>query len=100
MECEICYMKEATYKIQCDSIVPHRMCPTCEQEWRLKAEPTRSGRIMTCPFCRKEERGTRTSLSYEMELKKVYEELHQERHRLASHRLPSHTSNYFATLVH
>lgn len=86
MECAICYTEEATYKIQCKSTIPHMICNSCEQEWRMKPVPTRTGRVMKCPFCRKEENyfedpsnWSRTSLSYEMELKKVYEELYQAR---------------------
>ena len=98
MECAICYTKEATYKIQCKSTIPHMICNSCEQEWRMKSLPTRTGRVMKCPFCRKEENyfedpsnWSRTSLSYEMELKKVYEELHQAKNATASARFPSVT---------
>ena len=74
MECPICYKEVAMYKVQCGSIIPHMMCETCEHEWRMKRNPTRTGRIMTCPFCRKEETG-RTAASYEKELKALYEQL-------------------------
>ncbi len=77
-ECQICYVKDVKYTIQCGSSVPHQMCFDCEREWRLKAKPTSSGRLITCPFCRKEEKepGLRGRSSYEAELKLLYQQLH------------------------
>jgi hypothetical protein len=78
MECMICYEGEAKYKIQCGSSVPHCICFTCEKTMRLKAAPSHDGRMLTCPFCRQEEKeaGLRSRSSYEAELKLLYEKLY------------------------
>jgi hypothetical protein len=77
----ICYSGEAKYKIQCGASVPHCVCFTCEKTLRLKAKPTSNGRMLTCPYCRKEEKeaGLRSRSSYEAELKLLYEQLHKKR---------------------
>jgi len=74
----ICYEGEAKYKIQCGSRVPHCICFTCEKTMRLKAAPSHDGRMLTCPFCRQEEKeaGLRSRSSYEAELKLLYEKLY------------------------
>ena len=74
----ICYEGEAKYKIQCGSSVPHCICFTCEKTMRLKAAPSHDGRMLTCPFCRQEEKeaGLRSRSSYEAELKLLYEKLY------------------------
>lgn len=79
MECLICYTADAKYKIQCDSKVPHQLCFSCERQWRLKSKPTPKGRILTCPFCRTEEKepGCRSRTSYEAELALLYAELYK-----------------------
>ena len=78
MECMICYSGEAKYKIQCGSSVPHCVCFTCEKTLRLKAKPGHGGRMVTCPFCRTEEKeaGLRSRSSYEAELKVLYEKMY------------------------
>jgi hypothetical protein len=78
MECMICYSGEAKYKIQCGANVPHCVCFTCEKTLRLKSKPTSNGRMLTCPYCRKEEKeaGLRSRSSYEAELKVLYEKLY------------------------
>jgi len=78
MECGICYKNEAPYTVKCGSSVPHKICFTCEKEWRLQSKPTKKGRILTCPFCRKEEveAGCRSRSSYEAELALLYEQLY------------------------
>jgi len=77
-ECQICYVKNVKYTIQCGSTVPHQICFDCEREWRLKAKPTSRGRFITCPFCRKEEKepGLRGRSSYEAELKLLYQQFY------------------------
>ena len=77
----ICYSGEAKYKIQCGANVPHCVCFTCEKTLRLKSKPTSNGRMLTCPYCRKEEKeaGLRSRSSYEAELKLLYEQLHKKR---------------------
>ena len=86
MECMICYSGEAKYAIQCGANVPHCICFTCEKTMRLKSKPTSNGRMLTCPYCRKEEKeaGLRSRTSYEAELKLLYEQLYKNRqaHRL------------------
>jgi len=74
----ICYSGEAKYKIQCGANVPHCVCFTCEKTLRLKSKPTSNGRMLTCPYCRKEEKeaGLRSRSSYEAELKVLYEKLY------------------------
>ena len=74
----ICYSGEAKYKIQCGSSVPHCVCFTCEKTLRLKAKPGHGGRMVTCPFCRTEEKeaGLRSRSSYEAELKVLYEKMY------------------------
>jgi len=74
----ICYSGEAKYKIQCGANVPHCVCFTCEKTLRLKSKPTSNGRMLTCPYCRKEEKeaGLRSRSSYEAELKLLYEKLY------------------------
>jgi hypothetical protein len=74
----ICYSGEAKYKIQCGANVPHCICFTCEKTLRLKSKPTSNGRMLTCPYCRKEEKeaGLRSRSSYEAELKVLYEKLY------------------------
>jgi hypothetical protein len=74
----ICYEGEAKYKIQCGSSVPHCICFTCEKTMRLKAAPSHVGRVLTCPYCRQEEKeaGLRSRSSYEAELKMLYEKLY------------------------
>jgi hypothetical protein len=74
-ECQICYIKNVKYTIECGSSIPHQICFDCEREWRLKSKPTYHGRILTCPFCRKEETasGLRSRSSYEAELKILYQ---------------------------
>ena len=81
MECMICYSGEAKYKIQCGANVPHCVCFTCEKTLRLKSKPTSNGRMLTCPYCRKDEKeaGLRSRSSYEAELKLLYEQLHKKR---------------------
>jgi hypothetical protein len=93
MECPICYNDSATYKIQCGSSTPHMICESCEQQWRLKPIATRTGRIMSCPYCRTEEKNfsSRTSKSYENELTAVYEELYKTKNEVALARYPSAT---------
>ena len=78
MECMICYEGGAKYKIQCGSSVPHCICFTCEKTMRLKAAPSHDGRMLTCPFCRQEEKeaGLRSRSSYEAELKVLYEQMY------------------------
>jgi len=78
MECMICYEGGAKYKIQCGSSVPHCICFTCEKTMRLKAAPSHVGRVLTCPYCRQEEKeaGLRSRSSYEAELKMLYEKLY------------------------
>ena len=78
MECMICYEASAKYKIQCGSSVPHCICFTCEKTLRLKAKPSHEGRMITCPFCRQEEKeaGLRSRSSYEAELKVLYEQMY------------------------
>ena len=78
MECMICYDGGAKYKIQCGSNVPHSICFTCEKTLRLKSPPGHCGRMLTCPFCRKEETeaGLRSRSSYEAELKLLYEQMY------------------------
>ena len=77
-DCSICYVKVAAYTIQCNSTVPHQLCHDCESSWRLKSKPTIHGRLLTCPFCRKEEteQGLRSHDSYKAELKLLYEQLY------------------------
>jgi hypothetical protein len=74
----ICYSGEAKYKIQCGSSVPHCVCFTCEKTLRLKAKPGHGGRMVTCPYCRTEEKGAglRSRSSYEAELKVLYEQMY------------------------
>ena len=74
----ICYEGEAKYKIQCGSSVPHCVCFTCEKTLRLKAKPGHGGRMVTCPYCRTEEKeaGLRSRSSYEAELKVLYEKMY------------------------
>jgi hypothetical protein len=76
----ICYSGEAKYKIQCGSSVPHCVCFTCEKTLRLKAKPGHGGRMVTCPYCRTEEKeaGLRSRSSYEAELKVLYEQMYKE----------------------
>jgi len=78
MECMICYEGGAKYKIQCGSSVPHCICFTCEKTMRLKAAPGHGGRVLTCPYCRQEEKeaGLRSRSSYEEELKMLYEQMY------------------------
>ena len=78
MECMICYEGGAKYKVQCGSSVPHCICFTCEKTMRLKAAPSHKGRLLTCPFCRQEEKeaGLRSRSSYEAELKMLYEKMY------------------------
>ena len=78
MECMICYDQCAKYTIQCGSSVPHCICFTCEKTMRLKSKPTSDGRMLTCPYCRKDEKeaGLRSRSSYEAELKMLYEKLY------------------------
>ena len=80
----ICYSGEAKYKIQCGSSVPHCVCFTCEKTLRLKATPGHGGRMVTCPFCRTEEKeaGLRSRSSYEAELKVLYEKMYPKPVRL------------------
>lgn len=80
-ECQICYVKDVKYTIQCGSTVPHQVCFDCEREMRLKCKPTQHGRTITCPFCRSEEKepGLRSRSSYEAELKLLYQELYTRR---------------------
>jgi hypothetical protein len=79
MECSICYKDDAKYTIQCGSTVPHTICFSCEREWRLKSKPTYHGRVLICPFCRKEEveAGCRSRSSYEAELALLYQEFYE-----------------------
>lgn len=79
----ICYDQGAKYKIQCGSSVPHCICNTCEKTLRLKAKPGKQGRMVTCPFCRKEEKeaGLRSRTSYEAELKMLYAQLYKQQQR-------------------
>jgi hypothetical protein len=74
----ICYDQCAKYTIQCGSSVPHCICFTCEKTMRLKSKPTSDGRMLTCPYCRKDEKeaGLRSRSSYEAELKMLYEKLY------------------------
>ena len=74
----ICYEASAKYKIQCGSSVPHCVCFTCEKTLRLKAKPGHDGRMLTCPYCRQEEKvaGLRSRSSYEAELKVLYEQMY------------------------
>ncbi len=74
----ICYEASAKYKIQCGSSVPHCVCFTCEKTLRLKAAPSHGGRMITCPYCRQEEKeaGLRSRSSYEAELKVLYEQIY------------------------
>ena len=74
----ICYEASAKYKIQCGSSVPHCVCFTCEKTLRLKAKPGHGGRMITCPYCRQEEKeaGLRSRSSYEAELKVLYEKMY------------------------
>jgi hypothetical protein len=85
MECMICYEGGAKYKIQCGSSVPHCICNTCEKTMRLKAKPGHGGRLLTCPFCRQEEKeaGLRSRTSYEAELKVLYEKLYPKERQAA-----------------
>ena len=77
-DCSICYVKVAAYTIQCNSTVPHQLCHECESSWRLKSKPTIHGRLLTCPFCRKEETepGLRSHDSYKAELHLLYQQLY------------------------
>lgn len=79
MECIICY-GPSQYDIQCGSTVPHKICYSCEREWRLKSKPTVKGRILVCPMCRKPEKepGCRSRTSYEAELALLYKELYKK----------------------
>jgi hypothetical protein len=79
MECMICYDQCAKYTIQCGSSVPHCICFTCEKTMRLKSKPTSDGRMLTCPYCRKDEKeaGLRSRSSYEAELKLLYEQFYK-----------------------
>ena len=89
MECMICYEGGAKYKIQCGSKVPHCICFTCEKTMRLKAKPGHGGRLLTCPFCRQEEKeaGLRSRTSYEAELKLLYEKLYPREQAVGYRRL-------------
>ena len=77
----ICYDQCAKYTIQCGSSVPHCICFTCEKTLRLKSKPKSNGRMLTCPYCRKDEKeaGLRSRSSYEAELKLLYEQMHKKR---------------------
>jgi len=87
MECMICYDQCAKYTIQCGSSVPHCICFTCEKTMRLKSKPTSDGRMLTCPYCRKDEKeaGLRSRSSYEAELKLLYEQMHKKRQVIPQH---------------
>jgi len=89
----ICYEASAKYKIQCGSKVPHCVCFTCEKTLRLKAKPSHEGRMITCPFCRQEEKvaGLRSRSSYEAELKVLYEQMYP---KTQYHRDPDSTTGW------
>ena len=75
MECLICFEPTTEfYKFNCGSVIAHEICHSCEMTLRLQTKPTRHGRIIKCPNCRKDENssGNRTSESYEAELKMLY----------------------------
>jgi len=79
MECLICFEPTASpYKITCGAKVSHEICHSCETTLRLQAKPTRNGRIIKCPVCRKDttKHGNRTRASYEAELRMLYRELY------------------------
>ncbi len=79
MECLICFEPTTEfYKFNCGSNIAHKICHSCEMTLRLKTKPTRHGRIIKCPNCRKDEHGygNRTSESYEAELKMLYRALY------------------------
>ena len=79
MECIICFERTPVpYEIKCGSKVAHKICHSCEITLRLQTTPTRDGRNIKCPVCRKDEHsnGNRTSASYEAELRMLYLELY------------------------
>jgi hypothetical protein len=75
MECQICYVADPKYEIQCSSKVPHKICYSCERECRLRAKPTSKGRICREP---EKEPGCRSRTSYEAELSVLYKQLYKK----------------------
>lgn len=79
MECLICFEPTTVpYEIKCGSKVAHEICHSCETTLRLQTKPTRNGRTIKCPVCRRDEQsnGNRTRASYEAELRVLYRELY------------------------